>query len=309
MSNVIRLGWPRSKSCFHFAFSVRHIHDIMHAQPVKRYRKPAYPTRLEVLSQPKLLERHVPASWRAMPEITGVVALFLAANTNVQSADKNATGAAAVVAPIFEHGNGRGAIGCVVVAPPVFLSEEEAWQVIDQELERSKIKIGTKQYAIPGVAFPQRMLDFDPKENKSYVRKVEGTRMPYLADRADPQKSIAVEFVSQADFRRLGGVQSSSSVQDFDLKGLGKSVAKTIQLDAKDKIYFGVLYDPAYRPEYKDVPGINQEKPKRDEVSKLPDTREDLWARRQAVGKAESRRLLRQQVRDFVKWLQGQGAI
>ena len=34
------------------------------------------------------------------------------------------------VAPVFIHGEGRGALGCVVVSPPVFLSEAEALEVL-----------------------------------------------------------------------------------------------------------------------------------------------------------------------------------
>ena len=92
----------------------------MNAQRVKRYRKPAYPTRLEALSRPELLKRNLPPGWHALPEMAGTVALFLAVNSTLQAADKKPAGAAAVVAPIFEHGEGRGATGCVVVAPPVF---------------------------------------------------------------------------------------------------------------------------------------------------------------------------------------------
>jgi hypothetical protein len=46
-----------------------------------------------------------------------------------------------VVAPIFEHGEGRGATGCVVVTFPVFLSEEEAMQVIREELAEHGIDL------------------------------------------------------------------------------------------------------------------------------------------------------------------------
>ena len=47
--------------------------------------------------------------------------------------------ASVLVAPIFEHGKGRGATGCIVIAPPVFLSEEDARQAIEEELKRIKI--------------------------------------------------------------------------------------------------------------------------------------------------------------------------
>ena len=49
------------------------------------------------------------------------------------------TNAVAIVAPIFQHGEGRGATGCIVMSPPVFLSEEEALLVVREELGKSEM--------------------------------------------------------------------------------------------------------------------------------------------------------------------------
>ena len=47
-----------------------------------------------------------------------------------------------VVAPIFAHGDGRAYMGCVAVSSPVFLSEEEALQIIKEELAKEGIELG-----------------------------------------------------------------------------------------------------------------------------------------------------------------------
>jgi hypothetical protein len=113
---------------------------ILHeTEPVRKYSQPKYPSRLEIAGRPILLHRHQPPAWRKWPELTGAAGLFLLAEAaRLPAADSppNASQnpaqakAVAVVAPIFQHGEGRGATGCIVMSPPVFLSEEEALQVI-----------------------------------------------------------------------------------------------------------------------------------------------------------------------------------
>jgi len=277
----------------------------MKARPVKRYRQPSYPTRLEVLSKPELLERHLPPGWRAIPEMAGTVALFLAVNSTVPAADKKTAtppGSIAVVAPIFEHGDGRGATGCVAVAPPAFLSEEEAWQVIDEELGRQQLKLPGTGFEARGVRIPRRRETFSFEDRKETIKVDEsfGQAGTYTPDRANLQKRIAVEFVSSQDYHRLGGPWSSSSVQSYDFKEVAKSVTEAVRKGAKEKLYFGALYDPAVRVE----------PPKREPGN--PKSVEDwqkYWEEEVKKSKAESHRLLRLQVQDFLKWLQAQGAI
>ena len=42
------------------------------------------------------------------------------------------------MAPVFIHGEGTGAYGCIAVTAPFFLSEEEAWEIIKSEAESYK---------------------------------------------------------------------------------------------------------------------------------------------------------------------------
>ncbi len=275
----------------------------MKTKPVARYRNPVYPSRLQVLADPDLLKHHLPPAWRAVPQMAGSVALFLAVNSTLQAADKKAagpTGATAVVAPIFEHGDGRGATGCVVVSPPVFLSEEEAWQVIGEELAAKGVKMTQRNFDLRGVAIPDRMETFEIKNNSVTRKTEEGKGKPYQADAADPKKHVAVEFVSYRDYHRLGGAMSLSTVQSYDFKGVAKSVSEQVAKGAKDKVYFGVLYDPASKSD-------------REVLRKNPPKTQAEWQKYwkdvENTGRGESQRLLRLQVQDFIKWLEGQGVI
>jgi hypothetical protein len=132
----------------------------MKSKPVRKYADPKYPTRLEIASRPALLHRHQPPAWRKWPELTGAAGLFLLADTaRLSAADSSPKGgpnptqtnAVAIVAPIFVHGEGRGATGCIVMAPPVFLSEEEALQVIREEMATRGVQLGTNQTTLAGV--------------------------------------------------------------------------------------------------------------------------------------------------------------
>ena len=57
---------------------------------------------------------HLPCGWCSISEVAGTVALFPAVNSTVQAADKKpaaSLGSLAVVAPIFEHSDGRTGVG------------------------------------------------------------------------------------------------------------------------------------------------------------------------------------------------------
>ncbi|MFH1039055.1 MAG: hypothetical protein V1789_10365 [PVC group bacterium] len=269
----------------------------MKPKPVRRYGIPAYPTRLQVLADPNLLEKHIPANWLSTPELAGAVAIFLAANTCVNAGEKelSTSSRAAVVAPIFEYGEGRGATGCVVVSPPVFLSEEEALQVIVEELTNAGVEVTGTDVVLEGVTIPQRIKTYQQVEGKleEKVEEIPGTE-PLSVDIKDDRHRIGVEFVSKSDYFKLGGAMSASTVQDYDFKQVAGGVAKAVGQKGNG-IYFGTFYDPA-------VP-MNWESLRAEQAGKK------RWEAAKIQGGAEAKRLLRQQVQGFIDWLKGQGAI
>jgi len=282
----------------------------MKSKPVRKYSQPKYPTRLEIAARPALLHRHQPPSWRKWPELTGAAGLFLLADaTRLPAADSPpnasqnpaAAKAVAVVAPIFEHGKGRGATGCIVMSPPVFLSEEEALQVIREEMAAKGLELATNQTAVAGVTLADWSL---PKPG---VPKSPNT---YKACAADPKKKVFVEFVSQRKAWRWNyergkeeGNLHLSTVQSYDMPKTAAYVAKRVKQQAADKIYFGTLYDPIAGTI--DIQKAAAQSPPGKSTGQL--TRRLLQLRVDA--RAESRRLLRLQVQDFLEWLQAQGAI
>src|SRR5208283_1150966 len=173
----------------------------MNAQPVTRYRNPRYPTRLEVLADRTLLEKHLPPAWKSCAEMAGVVTLLLATNSSLgfsQGRIKGVTGKPAVVAPIFAHGDGRGAVGCVVINPPVFLSEQDAMQVIREQLAKAGVALSAKHVALQDVVIPQRREDWSQAGGGPMVAPA-GEAKVFLLDALDPKKRVGVEFVSSGN--------------------------------------------------------------------------------------------------------------
>ena len=140
-------------------------------------RPPRYPTKLQVAALPDLLARHQPAAWVRKREIAGAAAALLSANLTARSLAQDlppptpaaqvavsqpaararlAGDAPAIVAPVFLHGEGRGATGCIVVSPPAFLSEEEALQVIREQLNAAGVELTQFNVEFKAVEIPQR---------------------------------------------------------------------------------------------------------------------------------------------------------
>ena len=93
------------------------------------------------------------------------------------------------------------------------------------------------------------------------------------------------------------------SVQGYDFKEVAEHVAAQVKKEAKDHIFLGVFYDPS--PEKAD--GSSRQK------NSMARLRYDSAAKNSVTDprptKDDSKKLLRQQVRDFVAWLKEQKAI
>lgn len=297
----------------------------MKTKPVRRHRKPRYPTRLEALADRTLLERHLPASWRRNKEMAAVTALLLGINSVVRAGDAKAPiSKAAVVAPIFNHGEGRGATGCVSVAPPVFLSEEEAFQVIQEELTKHGVNLAVRSQQWKDVKIAKRTYrlvmgkgekDLSYEEQRGRLKATETADANSLTvDAVDPAKHVAVEFVSVKNYAEAGGLDtgsydvvyegsnssgmSMSTVSTYDFAETAKYVAGKVARQKREKVFFGAFYDPAAYEEL--------------DSRRTPKTKEEWqarWAEMDKRSRAESKRLLRLQVRDFIEWLKGQGVI
>jgi hypothetical protein len=128
------------------------------------------------------------------------------------------------------------------------------------------------------------------------------TGAPLTVDLFDPGRRIAVEYVSRSDDQDLGGPEYGpdvlSTVSSFDLKDVAESVASRVQADATG-VCFAAFYDP-----------LCTASPAIDWISQVTGTpRRQSWEEAIESAELESRRLLRQQVKDFVDWLAAQGVI
>ncbi len=295
----------------------------MTRRAVKYYPEPAYPT--GATADPSLLREHLPMGWQVDGTVAGAVVLLMTLGNAGCSANPQPTTAApsastgpvvsvgptgesaaepasepervvttaparALVAPIFAHGEGRGATGCVVVSPPVFLSEEEALSVIRQELARHGIQLSEYSPDIPEVRIPRRKAKWVRDGSGHMVPKeieVPGSAMSLELDAECLDGHVAVEFVSEEDYFSLGGIESGTSVQDYDLKKVAGEVAQRIARDGKKRAYFGVFYDPVRQVRRSELQGRG-------------------WRYAPPALTAKSKGLLRKQVKDFVRWLRTQ---
>lgn len=272
----------------------------MNVKSVRRYKAPDYPTRLQVMADHHLLKDHLPPTWLKYPEVKGAFVLLLSANLMGCSSNTSSqvSPPQAVVAPLFQHGEGRGATGCVVVSPPVFLSEEEAISLIREELNQAGLDMSEDDVSIDGVqtfgrkAYHHRILG----RSFSTITKANGSERVFKTDLLDAEQKLAVEFVSVNDYAELGGLQSDSTVQGFDLQESSRFIASQVKKDGQD-LTFAAFYDP--------MADLN--------MSRVPNQGPEDWQKNyekaEENARVESKELLRQQVKDFIDWLKAQGLL
>lgn len=293
----------------------------MEIKPVTNCSRPEYPTRKEAQTAPAWLLDHLPEAWRRIIAAGGTGVVLLAAgmsgcegqsgppNGGAQTQPSAAVGTPAdeaahvrgnmkaIVAPIFNHGEGRGAIGCVVIAPPVFLTEEDALQVIQDELSKAGIELTSRKVILPEVGIKTEGPRSGMKDGKWVVK--ENEIEPLELQLADPKLHVGIEYVGQMNYCDLGGESSMSTVQIYDFKDRANFVAQQVRVKSRG-LYVGVLYDPAAPMSQ---PKLTSEQWKdRDLVQRRYKEAED-------AGRAAAREDLRKQVRDLAAWLKQQGAV
>ena len=296
----------------------------------KRRVRPAYPTRPELLAEPGRLLEHLPSTWQSLISKGGLTVAFLvsgltaipsasaqtpapaapaADNAAAQLADRPAqlAAGAAIVAPIFEHGKGRASTGCVVIAPPVFLTEEEARQIIVEELAKAGLKMSAKDVELKDVRIkPKSPFGFVTRDGKREVVKYGDEARPLVVDLMDPDRHIAVEFVSEDDYYELGGEMPRSTVHDYDFKKISEGVADQIKSGGKGN-FFGVFYEPTSLIEHRRRPTADELKGKNEKEQQ--EVWQKIWKEAQEEARKSSREELRKQVKDFAEWLRQRGVI
>ena len=271
----------------------------MTIEPVKNYKTPAYPTIERYVYNPQEFLQHAPHSWLGNAAVMTALLAFSLNNSSyaqnpkpaVTQTDKqpnknNQTQQKQQqtfhVAPIFVHGEGVSSFGCVMVTPPVIISEQDAMEIIKNEFAKHNIVIdSTKQ----SITIPVKKLEW-VKKNPKFIKS---KKLEF--DGEIKKLNFFVEYVSNYDndlyedddykINKNGEVEQwFSSVHSAHIKELAEKIREKIKKD--NELNAVVFYDP---------------------VSYVEDRKNLSWREMEEKGKEKSKELLIQQVTDFIEWL------
>jgi hypothetical protein len=293
--------------------------DVMSLKVVSvtRYEEPLYPTH-GILDEHSELLKLVPKRWRGNPAVFAALAgaCLLLADYKAQAGPNPKEQSKSLVAPIFEHGRGVayfGGDGPGFVA----LSEEDARRIVSDEAGKAGLIFVPDSLILKNVncpvtdpyAFLRRSnppLKIEPSEK-------DRRQIPLQLDGTNRKKMVSYEYVSVKDFNqwRARGSSVSSTVDMTDSIGAARQLRESI-ISAKPAGYYGVFYDPGVSRD--EATGGNPaiELPSAeyfaDQTTLEPDLPR-LQSKRQSPTTILAGAKLREQVRDFIKWLKGQGVI
>ncbi len=289
----------------------------MEARRVTHYNPAAYPDKDAVLIDHDLLVT-MPTRWKRSAAIcaalTATVALLTACKAEAGSGVVAETTAAIATpeitqsptpsptpaptpsptpkilreVPVFEHGTGRGSFGCMVVNPPIFLSEGEALDVIREVATENGLRFGgtaiLDDIGIPVVG------DIASRSQEAMEYKTKkGT---VLLDGFDEERRIAFEYVSADDMDAWREGEIQSSVTSYFTLDVSRTLAEQMEQTTKG-MTVGVFYDPVIHSS---------------QVHSSKDTGDDYTAFRQEAMRL-AKEELKKQVLDFIAWLKAEGII
>lgn len=191
------------------------------------------------------------------------------------------------VAPLFLHGEGRGAFGCVMVAPPVFLSEDDALAVINETAKEYGLKFTAGDGPeFTGVTQPVTSLygeETGPSDKTTTLKP----------DFTDSEHGVVIEYVSVEDVRKWHKETGYAvSVEEYDTEDVADQLSDGLEQADNNGFYTaGVLYDPCERCEPEDP------------------SNEEEWNKAEAKTRQMSEEQLKAQAKDFFEWLKTQGII
>jgi len=264
---------------------------------VKNYETPRYPTLAVHSSDPAFTVRHIPPAWTKKNLALGILAAYTLSGSAVHARpgifglqptaeqgqmtpgrDSTQVQSEQVsVAPVFIHGHGRGATGCVVIGAPVFLSEDEAIEIVLDELKRGGLSFEERDRLLPGMEWDQPLVRegyfFHENQPAPAVKK------PYTVELYNATLKLAVKILTPGNYELSGGALDGSSDANWSLLDLAQQTVE--RLRASGNVNAVVFYDPL---EYGGSFGQGYE-----------------------AGIARAREQLRAQVQDFLLWLKASG--
>lgn len=277
----------------------------MKIKPVKHAKAPNYPILEYYIKNPGLLSKNIPENWLRNKYVASSLATFIlvgspktkiyANHNNTEMLEKYCPENKAQtqdvnkdpvkIAPIFAHGDGSGATGCIVMSPPVFISEDEARAIIFNALRAEGIKFDTID--CPEIKFKSFPLANDCFMGEEDTIKVPDAKIELKMDGYNKELNLAVQFVSLNDFFKFRSDDGCwSSVQGYNTKKAAEIIRN--ELIESGKTNAAVFYDPIPSAKFK---------------------RHEGWEIVEKEAKEEAKALLLAQVEDFIKWIKQENII
>ena len=149
------------------------------------------------------------------------------------------------IAPIFIHGKGIGLTGEDIPVPHVFLSENEAREIIDNELEKINVIFDKTDIEMKTIIIEKKMITLNKEEylKGRLVSKEEVIdKKNLIMDRYCTEYNLGYEFISKEDYDDYKKKEYKSSIQGFDLKIIAEYLNN--KLKEQDDVNAVVFYDP-----------------------------------------------------------------
>ncbi|MFP4106775.1 MAG: hypothetical protein ACLFVU_11885 [Phycisphaerae bacterium] len=215
-------------------------------------------------------------------------------------AEKPEPGEPIVRVPVFHHGTGRGK----QTKPPnfLFLSTEQARGIILDELNRDGRKHNpTLSLSAEAAEMPElytygtrpaiKRID---KAVRRYHEPNYSDKRTYRPDLYDPERALAIKFVSKDEYADLGGVMVGAAEETFDIVELAGRLSEQARCGDRE-ITVVHFYDPVVKIHWSYGSTYQHSLDRRVE-----------HVRKGAQRAAEQQ--LRKQVKDFLRWYQKQKA-
>lgn len=300
----------------------------MEVKPVKQSEKPKYPLKTELNEEE--LKKQIPKRWTASPAAIvalgtlAVVALAGCApekmpgiiNTIIPPTEASVSStsnyvpegttvpAMVNVAPLFIHGEGIGAFGCMMVAPPAFLSEDEALTVINDAAKEYGLHFSVGDTPeLTNVLQPLTNLNSHlyPDESAAPTEAADtpDTIITLKADFSDNEHGIAIEYISTDDVKVWSQGEARTTIEKYKTLDAAAQLSEALEIAIPEpygSYNVGVLYDPCTNADIEDLLGQEE----RDE---------EAWDEAEARARETAEEQLKAQAKDFFEWLKSQGVI
>jgi hypothetical protein len=278
----------------------------MKIKAVKKAKSPEYPTIEHYVKNPQNFLKSIPKSWAKNKLLSGALATFVLcgfsgkdnaskSDATIEAIDKipdnsnkdqhmkqEAVKDSVKVAPVFAHGDGSGAVGCVAVSAPVFITESEAKEIITSALKKENIVFpdSVLSFSFMSLPFGNNCYGYSNEKNDTGEVKV---KLKY--DGYNEKNNFAFFYISVDDYSRFSdSIQKCwSTVESYNTKKAAEVLRE--ELAEQQKVNAVVFYDPIVKENWS----------------------RDNYEKSENKANEDARAMLLKQVEDFIRWYKKQG--